>query len=73
MSLRELKQTVHSSLVQLTQDHTSPEVYRDILQIVYQHNKTISKNVKGYWLDINLLSENCVIDLNNYLNKIEKA
>lgn len=39
----------------------------EVIQIIKKHTDKISKNHKGYWVDINLLPEDCVNELHNVL------
>jgi hypothetical protein len=46
------------------------EVYTNILKIVKENKINLTKNIRGYWFDINELSEECLNILNKYLNEV---
>jgi hypothetical protein len=43
------------------------EIYINILRIVKEGNVNITKNIRGYWFDVNQLSDECLEKLNLYL------
>jgi transcription antitermination factor NusA-like protein len=43
------------------------EIYTNILKIVKEGNVNITKNIRGYWFDVNELSDECLGKLNLYL------
>jgi hypothetical protein len=48
------------------------EVYIKILELVKESKINMTKNIRGYWFNINELSEDYVIKLNMYLDTVLK-
>jgi len=71
MDVRELRKEVYRKLSNLKP--SSVDVYKELIEIIKKYKSNLTKNRKGYWLDVATLETSCLEELNEYLIKIEST